>query len=1642
MVNCLKDFEEDIVACLCTADPGCLTEDLLKNGLLAQADFNPFGLLAPPKELVRYLLIHVYKQLQALEHGTSAAAVSTGGAAVNSGGASGDAAVGSGGATVGSGSATVSTGGATVSSGSATVGSGSATVSTGGATVSSGSATVSSGGGAALYERCFQVLSKHGVSDEMIGHVRCKYRYTVSSDYLREEHVSILSNILAKYADKWHEIGIALNLPRHFLKELQPKMLLYSAKVPLDSLLCEWVLLKHAHAERPTLSNLKAALASNLVELGDVASTLEPTFLEHDLGREQSCLDAVECRQNQGCRPHSIPQSTPTNTLSLAPEDSIVVECGKVLAEIYLEQPELPEDSWPPVSHGTFINLALIRQSDIKDSDEYACYTIQGDMDDVYKDKDSIEYEGVFIDLNSGARLLIEGRPGSGKTTLVHKVSRDWAKGLLLEGIQLLFLVYLRHFFSDPSITLRDIVKNHYPDDSTADHIVRYAQKHSGKGICFILDGLDEYVPKIPNTTIFKLIQKNILPKALVIVASRPAALAQYRKKATKRIETLGFLKDQIHQYIENYEFSSPDTTRELFSYLALHPNVMHMCYLPIHSSMVCFLYDKMGSALPKTETEMYEKFTCHTLLRALYREEQESDICLESVGDLSSDKKQIFARVCQLAFEKTRSSLQVMKGSDISFSGVINCGKGSLGLITVDRTAKMYGMESLYTFLHLTFQEYLAAYHVAHLTEGEQLKLIISYGEKENMRVVWKFFCGIVKFNNPPIKFTQLLRYADDDLFKIQCAFESQQPGTCDSVVESGNGNQLSFCKKFLNPTDFIAVGYVLKNLTCPIAVELVLKECNFGHEGVDTLVKEAGDKLHLIKTVRYHGGACSKEQFRNFIALLQHIPHLQTLDMTDTTIGAAKTNLLTHVLTHDQMLTLPDLKVFELSSSQYNSRILKMLRFVCGPGNKFQGIIFNPPVPVPISDEDQLEICCKLGLPVLVYSIRQFPCVNLRGHQLGCSEMLKLSGDLSKCTQLILSGCKLGDEEANILGHALKSAPKLQKLNMAFNYISNSGAKYIAEGLPHCSDLGYLNLSCNEFGDTGAIAIAEKVSGLVNCRFFMWNHKITKEGKKILSRQVGTTECTAIPIENDDISLFISHLTSSSGSYRELKLRQMKQCTTSEIFRLFRSLSSFKCLQTLDLSLNKITASRAKVLAESIKYYSSLHTLHLDENCIGCNGAMAIFEGLKCCKSLQSLHLGGNNIGIYGACAIGEGLKYLWRLRTLHLGGNKIGTEGAKALSVGLKHCYNLQTLDLGENEIGTDGAVALSEGLKFCKRLKSLHLGMNKIGTEGAKALSVGLKHCYSLQTLHLNGNDIGTDGAVAVGDGLKDCNALQTLILKWNRINFEGIHALAQNLKHCSSLCTLDLSWNEVGADGAKILAEGLKQCECLNLSWNRIGSVSEGALDLPNLHFDGNGNSPDGAIKCFANYLGHWDDLTGLNLTSISADGTKVITEFINCNPNLQSLKLAFNDDCKVIYLLRSLKCCKCLSILDLKLNDIGVDGAAAIAECLKHCSCLHALCLNGKMGTDGVKALARGLTHCKNLQALQLVNSLYVSPLTWDDTWDETIGVALINRLHTRSIIVNCGLELAAGLEFCKSMETLQFCGIKFVLREGLLLKN
>ena len=292
-------------------------------------------------------------------------------------------------------------------------------------------------------------------------------------------------------------------------------------------------------------------------------------------------------------------------TVHFSPAKKLLLNSYSVLKEVPVSR-----NDWPPTVSHRFIKLAIIKSS------RSMSRTISGNADNILAEKEKIEYDKVFGEYKSNELVLIEGRPGSGKTTLVHKVIKDWASGKALANAELTILLTLRLLkFDGENETLATVLQYFYSNEE----LIKLAEIRDGEGVCFILDGLDEYRPQNrQKSVVMKLLDRTYLPKSMIIVFSRPSAIERLHKDfITKRIEVFGFSREQISEYIDNFPFeeecdsSDGSVTRasRLKDFLFHNPNIHNMCYLPIHAAMICFLF-QFTKNISSTQTKVYEEFT------------------------------------------------------------------------------------------------------------------------------------------------------------------------------------------------------------------------------------------------------------------------------------------------------------------------------------------------------------------------------------------------------------------------------------------------------------------------------------------------------------------------------------------------------------------------------------------------------------------------------------------------------------------------------------------------------------------------------------------------------------------------------------------------------------------------------------------------------------------------------------------------------------------------------------------------------------------------------------------------------------------------------------------------------------------------
>ena len=319
----------------------------------------------------------------------------------------------------------------------------------------------------------------------------------------------------------------------------------------------------------------------------------------------------------------------------------------------------------------------------------------------------------------------------------------------------------------------------------------------------------------------------------MIIVSSRPAAASANLKEESlaKQIEVFGFAREMIYEYIDSFPFSyssssddgsgtEPHRTK-LKSFLESHPSVLDMCYLPVNVAIICFLYDNESDNMPQTQTKIYESFTRLIVLHQLTRNDRFMQ--LSSLEQLRGKNAEHFKKLCSLAFNMTIKHQQVISegiaGPDDT---------PSLGLVTTDIIARLNGFQNSYTFLHLTLQEFLAAYHIYKLCLTEQKKVIDNYSILSNMLTVWKFYFGLVNFEEGIDRaehifagVKELYYNVDIRLFKVQCAYESRQKCIC-GLTSSDKFSFMSLYSLTLTSYDLSALAYVMSTAAAhPIAAK-----------------------------------------------------------------------------------------------------------------------------------------------------------------------------------------------------------------------------------------------------------------------------------------------------------------------------------------------------------------------------------------------------------------------------------------------------------------------------------------------------------------------------------------------------------------------------------------------------------------------------------------------------------------------------------------------------------------------------------------------------------------------------------------------------------------------------------------------------
>ncbi|XP_041065190.1 NACHT, LRR and PYD domains-containing protein 3-like [Carcharodon carcharias] len=667
----------------------------------------------------------------------------------------------------------------------------------------------------------------------------------------------------------------------------------------------------------------------------------------------------------------------------------------------------------------------------------------------------------------SGNSAVVSGVSGIGKTTMVQKIVYDWATGKIFPHFQFVFSFKFRDLNNiNCRINLRNLILDQYPYFW---NVLGELWKNP-EGLLFIFDGLDEFKDRIDfadnqrNTKpqfmctdpecscevsdiVYSLIQHKLLPGCSVLVTSRPTALHLLEKaEISFWAEILGFVGDEWKEYFNKF-FEDQEVAAAVFKHVEENEILYTMCYNPSYCWILglslgsFFTQSDRKHQVPKTITQLYSYYI-YNILKNHGRE-------IESPRD-------VFLKLGEMAFTGVSEKTIVFRNGDlIKYNLQPSQFLSGFLMELLERDDSIQSV--VYTFPHLTIQEFIAALAQFLTSDPKDIQKFLSKADSEKdgrFEIFLRFLVGL----SSPQSAQPLEEFLSPFLHQTTCRvidwvkekvkgqigntvteigkrnlpntfhylFESQNKTLAQATV--GSVETLEFRGLQLTPIDCTVLSHVLG--LCDTVKELRLYYCDFECEGFQWL----GNVLHKCQKLRVGENNLGDSRVKILSAALRNPScKIQELELCNNALTDSCAKDLASALSTNQSLTNLDLSNNKLKDSE-----MKLLSTALRkPDSKIQKLNLS---------HNHLTGSCAKDL----------------------ASVLRTNQSL---TDLNLGYNKLGDSEVNLLSEALRDPDcKIQKLCLMFNNLTDSCAEVLASVIGTNQSLIDLDLGVNKLGDSGA--------------------------------------------------------------------------------------------------------------------------------------------------------------------------------------------------------------------------------------------------------------------------------------------------------------------------------------------------------------------------------------------------------------------------------------------------------------------------------------------------------------------------------------------------------------------------------------------
>ncbi|NXG01047.1 NLRC5 protein, partial [Sakesphorus luctuosus] len=1150
---------------------------------------------------------------------------------------------------------------------------------------------------------------------------------------------------------------------------------------------------------------------------------------------------------------------------------------------------EAQKQTQPLAFNQAFVNL-VIRQSKtprLKEKTDKPREDVTGAPEPEECADTAVKVSDLFysvVPLGTTKVIFLFGKPGTGKTMLMHRICQKWAEGVLPQFLFTFMFEFRQLNLLKRKLTLKELLFDVFvqPEDSP-ETVFQYLLENARQTL-IIFDGLDEFAANVdvsfskggttltsamPISQLFAdLCHGKLLHGCTVLVTSRPKRLPDSLWYTVSVLaEIWGFDQEKVEEYVSHY-FHQHSFKEQAIAHLKNNTKLLSMCLIPALCNIVCIcleyllLKHQMSVELPQTMTQFYIK------MFLIFLNKQQGEYAGDEETQLNCNKKAILG-LCDLALKGLEEKKLVFYLGDIPDH--VKKFASLHGLLTVfEVKTSSTCPETGYAFVHLSLQEFFAALclmvsrHVDknYLKKKFFLKSKWTLKNETKTEFMESFHIFLSGLSSKECR-TFLMLLAEQDEAWVQdkqdvilqslkkmaathltgpkvlelchCTFETQNLEVAQHI-----GNLLNFKYEFRNfrltPLDMSALVFVInsgQDLTC-----LDFAGCLVD---IDCLEVLAGCKR--VEHLSFRSRRCGNGFAAALSKTLRGMGSLKKLELTGSSITAeGMTNLvqassqclqLEEIHLQDNRIRDPEVKrVMDLFS-----RMEKLKKIDLSNNHLSLNVVLTLAKEV-VACQNATELHVRKDTVIIYFS--------------GSSEKVPRSLDLSweenkehviptRQVKLCLQDCSLSPQHAMGIVAILQSCSCLSEVDLSGNKLGDEGCSCLLESLPRISISKQLDLSQNNLSVTGICSLLKSVN---TCQ-------------KVMEVQV-SLRCEAAVLRFAEDKQF------ASPPLRE-------ETVLSDDGEQYREDNQTPAIpQKISLTDSNFQGSDLKGLCAVLKECSRISELDLSNNYLGDKGLLQLFQCLPNLKMLHSLKFNDNQVSLNSVFFLAQSLSTLEHIKTvnLSLGDTQVvhltfwervrsTSRWRSGFLAHPKHEAKGRCFCLRDCRLHPEDMTRLCQILVQCPQLTEIDLSGNSLSDQSIERLLSFLPSFSYLTLLSIRKNTLSPHCAVLLLNSINLCERIRMVDVRSSENAFlrfgvsvqnpkttcrltgcaireEQVDELCSVLEQHGWLAEVDLSRNQLGDEGLRCLLDHLHQVPIicsLNLSHNRISQ--DGVLHLIN-----------------------------------------------------------------------------------------------------------------------------------------------------------------------------------------------------------------